>query len=211
MNYELVIFDCDGVLVDSESIANRIMAEEAIKLGAKITPEQAELHLSGGSMAASVAYIESLIDRNVPDDFVSIYRRRSFEAFQAELKMVEGIDKVLHSLSKPYCVASNGPRNKIEFNLGLTGLLSLFEQRIFSAYDIGTWKPDPEFYLHVARQLNTSPEHCIVIEDSKYGVRAAHGAGMKVFGYAPHLHRNDELEAEGAVVFESMHQLIGLL
>ncbi len=211
MKYELIIFDCDGVLVDSEAIVNRIIYQQARELGASLTFEEAEDRFLGGNLNMVIAYIEQEIGRPVPDDFVSVFRKRSFDAFETEVQAVKGVEAVIQQLTKPYCVGSNGPRNKIELTLGLTGLLPYFKGKIYSAYDVGKWKPDPTLYLTVAETMGVAPHQCVVIEDSKFGVQAAQKAGMDVFGYAPHPKNAKELIAHGATVFQDMAHLLPLL
>lgn len=211
MKYELIIFDCDGVLVDSEAIVNRVIYQQARELGASLTFEEAEEKFSGGNLNMVISYVEQEIDRPVPDDFVLVFRKRSFEAFETEVQAVAGVEQLIQQLTKPFCVGSNGPRNKIELTLGLTGLLPYFEGKIYSAYDVGKWKPDPTLYLTVAQKMGVAPHQCVVIEDSKFGVQAAKRAGMDVFGYAPHPKHEQKLLAEGATVFQAMDQLFSLL
>lgn len=211
MKYELIIFDCDGVLVDSEAIVNRVIYQQARELGASLTFEEAEEKFSGGNLNMVIAYVEQEIGHPVPDDFVPVFRKRSFEAFETEIQAVAGVEQLIQQLTKPFCVGSNGPRNKIELTLGLTGLLPYFEGKIYSAYDVGKWKPDPTLYLTIAQTMNLEPHQCAVIEDSKFGVQAAKRAGMDVFGYAPHPKHEQKLLAEGATVFQHMSQLLPLL
>ncbi len=136
MERELIIFDCDGVLVDSEAIGNRVMAKEIIKLGIPITIEEAIKKFAGGSMHQTLAYIEKQLGKPVPETFESNYRQKSFEAFQRELQPIEGIRTIISRLEHPFCVASNGPRVKIEQNLTITSLIQYFKGNIFSADDI---------------------------------------------------------------------------
>lgn len=212
MNIELIIFDCDGVLVDSETIANRVFVEEALKLGVSISTEEAVEKFTGTSMSECIAYVETMLGDTVPDNFLQTYRERSFEAFRQELQPVKGIKSVLNQLQLPFCVASNGPRDKIELNLKLTGLSDYFANRIFTAYEIGKYKPDPHFYLTVAEQMNTPPSLCVVVEDSMAGVKAAKGAGMKVFAYTENSSHSAQLLSEaGALPFSNMIDLPELL
>ncbi len=211
MKYELIIFDCDGVLVDSEGIAHRIICEQIRELGSALTLEETEDRFAGGTLEMIISYVEEEIGRPIPNNFVPIFRQRSFEAFEKEVKAVEGIEQLIQQLTKPYCVASNGPRNKIKLTLGATGLLPYFEKRIFSAYDVGKWKPDPTLYLTAAQKMGFAPHQCAVIEDSRFGVRAAMEAGMNVFGYAPRPKNAKELLEEGATIFDNMEGLLPLL
>jgi HAD superfamily hydrolase (TIGR01509 family) len=209
---ELVIFDCDGVLVDSEGIGNAVLAQAATREGAEISAEEA-LHLFRGlKMAECVVEIERRSGRRVRDDFVADLRRAMAVAFETELRAVAGIREALAAITLPVCVASNGPMSKMTHTLGLTGLLDHFEGRIFSAYDVGAWKPDPGLFLHAARSFGAEPSRCVVVEDSLSGIRAANAAGMRVLGYtAGDACAVSELGAECADLFHSMAELPTLL
>lgn len=210
MNYELIIFDCDGVLVDSEKIANYVFAEEARKLGATITNEEALETFAGTSLKFCMDYVENQIGKPLPSDFEARYRKKSFEAFKRDLKPVEGIEKVIKNLKIPFCVASNGPKKKVEFNLTNTGLYPYFEGKIFSAYEVKKWKPDPTLFLTAAQFFNANPQNCLVVEDSLSGVKAALNAGMNVLGFA-HGKNIKILEAEGVRTFQKMSDLLRVI
>lgn len=210
MNFEAVIFDCDGVLVDSELLGNRIVVECAAELGVVLPLAEAVARFRGAKMADTVAFIERRLGFPLPADFTAEVRRRMAAAFEAELQPVEGIESVLRDLEVPCCVASNGPRDKMEVSLGATGLLPYFHGRIFSAYEVGSWKPAPDLFLHAARSLGVAPENCVVIEDSVLGVQAGAAAGMRVFGYAP-AGEGASLGAAGAHPFSRMAELPSLL
>jgi len=209
---ELVIFDCDGVLVDSEGIGNAVLAQAATREGAAITAEEA-LHLFRGlKMAECVVEIERRSGRRVREDFVVDLRQAMAAAFESELRAVEGIRAALAAITLPVCVASNGPMAKMKHTLGLANLLDHFEGRIFSAYDVGVWKPDPGLFLHAARTLGAERSRCIVVEDSLSGIRAANAAGMRVLGYtAGDARAMSELGTECADLFHSMDELPALL
>ncbi|NJD08310.1 MAG: HAD family hydrolase [Methylococcaceae bacterium] len=210
MNYEAIIFDCDGTLVDSERLGNQVLVDCAAELGVPLTLDEALAQFMGGRMADAVAYIESRLGRRLPADFTERARQRMESVFRAELQVVAGAETVLRELAIPYCVASSGPRDKIELSLGLTGLLGYFEGRIFSAYEIGRWKPEPDLFLHAAAVLGVSPDRCAVVEDSVLGVRAGVAAGMTVFGYAA-MANAEALAASGAQTFDRMDLLPSLL
>lgn len=180
---ELIIFDSDGVLVDSEVIALTVFAQIAAEEGVAISVEDAIRSFRGVKMADCVREIERRLGRGVRDTFVADVRRATALAFDAELKPVEGIHAALAEITAPVCVASNGPMSKLTHALGLTKLLARFEGRIFSAYDVGSWKPDPGLFLHAAQKLGARPSRCVVVEDSLSGVRAARAAGMRVLGF----------------------------
>ncbi len=209
---ELVIFDCDGVLVDSEGIGGTVLARAAIAEGAAISAEESLRLFRGLKMAECVVEIERRLGRPVRDDFVANVRQNMAKAFESDLQAVEGIHAALAAITVPVCVASNGQLRKMRHTLGLTNLLGHFEGRLFSAYDVGAWKPDPGLFVHAARTLGADPSRCVVVEDSLSGIRAAHAAGMRVLGYtAGDAHAISELGAECAELFHSMDQLPFLL
>jgi HAD superfamily hydrolase (TIGR01509 family) len=185
---QAIIFDCDGVLVDSERLANAVLVEYVREFGLVLSLEEALAQFTGGKMADCVAELERRLGHSLPDHFVPTFRERSAAAFRVHLRPIEGVEalvKNLHQRNLPYCVASSGPREKIELNLRITGLLGYFQARIFSAYEVGQWKPDPGLFLHAAQALGVEPQQCAVIEDSRPGVQAGLAAGMQVFAYQP--------------------------
>ncbi len=210
MHFEAVIFDCDGTLVDSEVLGIQVLVECVAELGLAFPLEEAIARFTGAKMADSIAIIEQRLGCPVPDDFVPKMRQRMAEVFRERLQPVEGVEVVLQKLSIPYCVASNGPREKMEVSLHVTGLLPYFQGRIFSAYDIGSWKPEPLMFLRAAQALGVSPERCAVVEDSILGAQAGKAAGMAVFGYDP---KGDGaiLSDAGAQTFSSMADLLPLM
>lgn len=210
MSYKCVIFDCDGVLVDSESISIRVLIEMAQTVGVKIQFEFASNEFAGKALKSMFDYIEERATEKLPESFEQDYRDRTFEAFRKGLKPIEGIHQLLENLEIPYCVASNGPVNKMRLNLTTTKLIDQFEGRIFSAYEIQSWKPDPGIFLHAAKEMGFAPHECVVIEDSISGVKAAKSGGFDVYGFAND-HNKDALEREGAKVFHTMNSLHQML
>jgi HAD superfamily hydrolase (TIGR01509 family) len=208
--YKCVIFDCDGVLVDSETLGNTVLVNMANALGANITLEYALKHFKGGTIKGVVEQIERLTGRPAPSNFQDEYRKTSYELFKKEIKPIKGIIEVLDNLKESFCVASSGPETKIKLNLECIGLLDYFENKIFSCYTIQKWKPDPAVFLWAAKSMGYKPEECIVIEDSITGVRAAKNGGFDVFGFTEHDY-NNELEKEATHTFAKMEQLINLL
>ena len=178
--YSCVIFDCDGVLVDTEPIANRVLVDMANALGADIDMEYAYEFFKGNALQHCLQLIRERIDGPLPKHFEQQFRQESFEAFKREVRPVKGIKTVLDVLSVPFCVASSGPQNKIELNLELTGLTPYFSGRIFSCYTIQRWKPDPEVFLWAARTMGFDPSQCLIVEDSKLGVTAGLNGGFDV-------------------------------
>lgn len=210
MKYELVIFDCDGVLVDSEGLSSQVFSEEIGKLGWEISAKEVLQRFKGGKFADALAEIEANITQAMPADFEQLLRRRTFAAFEQKLQPIPGISEALDELHLPFCVASNGPRNKIELNLGITNLLPRFTQRIFSAYELEIWKPDPSFYLTVAERMGYAKETCLVIEDSYAGMQSATRAGIDVWVYAKD-EVDQDIEQTGVPVFSNMSELPTLI
>jgi HAD superfamily hydrolase (TIGR01509 family) len=182
---ELVIFDCDGTLVDSEELGTSVLLEMAGELGLHLPLRETNLLFRGWQLDRCVAQIETWLGRKLPDDFVAQVRLRTRSTFEAKLKPIPGAVELVRALRLPMCVASSGPREKIELSLSLTGLLPYFKDRIFSGYELGSWKPDPGLFLHAARTLGVEPARCAVVEDSLVGVQAGIAAGMQVFAYQP--------------------------
>jgi HAD superfamily hydrolase (TIGR01509 family) len=209
--FQLVIFDCDGVLVDSERITNQVFADLLGELGLAFTLEDMFEHFVGHSMAACVDKITALLGQPPPADFEASYRARSKRAFETELTAVAGIEEALAQIAIPDCVASNGPMHKMRLTLGLTGLLPRFEGRLFSAQGVARPKPAPDLFLHAARSCGVAPGDCVVVEDTPTGVAAGVGAGMTVLGYAA-LTPGHRLRAAGAHhLFDRMVDLPHLL
>ncbi len=208
MGIDLVIFDCDGVLVDSEGITTRVYIACLADLGLTWRYEDAVHRFRGGKLADVVAEAEADLGRPLPPDFTEGFRERLFAALQQEIEPIPGIVQALDTLPYPTCVASNGPRAKMDATLGTTGLLERFEGRIFSAYDVGSFKPEPGLFLHAAASLGARAERCVVVEDSDGGVRAAVAAGMHALAFDAH---GAGLAAEGATRFTDMAALPGLL
>ncbi len=207
---KLIIFDCDGVLVDSEPLSNRTIAEQMQELGIPMTEEEAIKLFAGGSLKNVTDYVKSVTGQDAPADMLEVYRTRSYDLFRKELEPVSGIKELLEGLPNKRCVASNGPLDKMKLNLGLTNLMHFFEGNLFSAYEIGHWKPDPRLFLHAAKIMDFEPKDCVVIEDSDHGIHAAKSAGMQVYGYAGRTPR-EKLEKAGAIVFDDMNHLLDLL
>ncbi|MCF7567717.1 HAD-IA family hydrolase [Sabulilitoribacter arenilitoris] len=208
--YKCVIFDCDGVLVDSETIGNQVFVDMANELGANIDLQYATKHFKGGFLQNSIEHISKLIDSEIPQSFEEEYRKRSFDAFKSNIKPIQGILEVLQNIKRPFCVASSGPESKIKLNLELTGLLPYFENNIFSSYTIQKWKPDPGIFLLAAETMGYKPSECIIIEDSLSGVKAAINGGFDVFGFTMHDYDN-ELKTLATKTFDNMNDLLKMI
>ncbi len=196
----LVIFDCDGVLVDSERIANREFAALLREIGLDFTlPEMFETFV-GNSMPRCVEIITERLGHAPPDDLLDRYSTQVASVLPRELTAVAGVVALLDRLDEagiPYCVASNGEHPLMRIKLGVAGLLERLEGKRFSAADVVRPKPAPDLFLHAARSMGADPSRCVVIEDSALGVQGAHAAGMQVIGYAD-LMPEERLRAAGA-------------
>ncbi|MGC4043180.1 MAG: HAD family hydrolase [Armatimonas sp.] len=211
MEYRQILFDCDGVLVDSERLTNTVFAEMLGELGLVFTLEDMFGQFVGNSTATCMALIEEKLGRPVPGGFLADYKQRCKIVLERELKPVSGVRNVLERLSVPYGVASSGDHEKIRLTLGITKLLPFFEGRIFSVTDVAHPKPAPDVFLYAARTLGASPAETLVIEDTPIGVRAGVAAGMRVIGYAELMSTQRLTEAGALTCVYSMDQLGQLL
>lgn len=182
--FELLILDNDGVLVDSEPIANRVLSKLLTEYGDPTTFEETVERYMGTSLAHTREVVEAKLGRPLPADLEDRYHHELFEHMRAELRPINGIEAALDAIDLPTCVASSGTHERIEFALKTTGLYPRFAGRIFSAQDVQRGKPFPDLFLYAAEQLGADPAACVVVEDSPYGVQAAKAAGMTVIGYA---------------------------
>jgi len=210
IGYKCIIFDSDGVLVDSETLSASVFQEMARELGFDLDFETAVEYFAGTSMKENLRFIQENIQGSLPDGFEQEFRKRSYEVYRTDLKAVEGVHDLIKKLRIPFCVASSGPVEKIRLNLELVNLLDQFENRIYSSYDIDKWKPDPGIFLHAAEEMGFRPEECLVIEDSASGIRAAISGGFMVFAMAGEKRRS-HFEQLGAVTFKNMKELERLL
>lgn len=208
---QLVIFDCDGVVVDSEIISNRVMTEMLAELGLKLSFEQTIDRFIGKSLPQCMGIISDMLERKLPDDFQTGFAQRTRTALTASLTPVLGIEEVLSSLRVPYCIASNGNRAKLTFTLGLTGLGSRFEGRMYCAEDVPNPKPAPDLFLYAARQHDAEPSRCVVIEDTPTGISAAKAAGMTAYGFASMTPSSRLHDAGANAVFHRMSELPAML
>ncbi|MER6120237.1 HAD family hydrolase [Streptomyces sp. A0642] len=187
MRYELVIFDNDGVLVDSEPIANTILAGYLTELGHSTSYEESLRDYMGSAVHRVHDLVEERGGEKLPADFDDTLHARIFAAFQQDLTPVPGVEDVLGELVAdgiPYCVASSSSHERIRVSHRVTGLDQWFEEEwIFSAEDVGRGKPAPDLFLLAAERMGVAPERCVVIEDSPLGVEAARAAGMDVYGF----------------------------
>ena len=214
--FDLVIFDCDGVLVDSEVISCRAHAEVLTRHGYPISVEQVFDRFLGRSSRQAHLEVEAELGRRLPDDFHTQLQDELFQSFAATLEPIPHLDQALAAIAQPVCVASSGSQERMRVSLGRVGLYDQFAPHIFSASQVTHGKPAPDLFLFAAAQMATSPERCLVIEDSIAGVTAARAAGMTVFGFHGGSHcrpgYGDTLRAAGAAVtFDDMRRLPGLV
>jgi phosphoglycolate phosphatase len=210
MKYELIIFDCDGVLVDSEPIYHGILSEMLNEIGLPFTLEESMQTFAGRPDAAVEAIIEERLGRPVPFNFFKEHHERAYAMFRRDLEPVPGIVEVLSTLMVPTCVASSGEHERMQTTLGKTGLLPKFEGRLFSATEVEYGKPAPDLFLYAANKMDARPKNCAVIEDAIPGVQAGISAGMTVFGFAAHADPK-AMDDAGARVFLDMSELTSLL
>jgi HAD superfamily hydrolase (TIGR01509 family) len=215
-NTSLVIFDCDGVLVDSELIESRVLAEELTALGFPITADECQDRFTGLSMTSVIESIEGQWERSLPADFSGRVRARDLAVFATELQAVPGIAAALDAIPLARCVASSGSPEKVRYALTLTGLLDHFEPHLYTAHMVERGKPAPDLFLLAAERMGVPPAACTVVEDSVAGIEAARAAGMRVLGFAGAGHAGpgyaDLLrQARPGTVFADMAELPGLL
>ncbi|WP_421861565.1 HAD family hydrolase [Parvibaculum sp.] len=211
----LVIFDCDGVLVDTEPVANRALARFLGECGYEISYEECRHLFVGRTMQAVQEHVEDALGRPLGIDWPARIRDETLKAFAQGIEPVAGARDTLQTLAareKPYCVASSGRFEKMRFTLGATGLLPLVEDVLFSAEEVAHGKPAPDLFLHAAARMGHAPESCLVIEDSLPGVQAGVAAGMRVIGYAGDpMTDAAALKREGAHVISDMSALLNLI
>ncbi|ORT53843.1 HAD family hydrolase [Streptomyces sp. CB03238] len=213
MRYELVIFDNDGVLVDSEPLSNTLLAAYLTELGHLTSYEDSLRDYMGAAMHRVHDLVLERTGQRLPEDFDEIFHARVFAAFERELEVVAGVPEVLGKLvaeGVPYCVASSGSHERIRVGHRKTGLDRWFgEGNVFSSQDVGRGKPAPDLFLYAAERMGVAPERCVVVEDSPLGVQAALAAGMAVYGFTAMTAAGKLAGANG--YFEDMGELMGLL
>ncbi len=186
MPAQVLVFDLDGTLVDSEGLSARVMLEMLPALDDSV--EGWIQRYRGGRLRHVLDDIERRLGCALPTDFESLFRSRVAQLFASELQPMPGALEMLDAIAASEhrrCIASSGPPAKIRHSLSVTGLARYFDQHVYSAYEIGSWKPDPGLFLHAAAAMSVAPADCLVIEDSIVGIRAAQAAGMPVLHYCP--------------------------
>jgi HAD superfamily hydrolase (TIGR01509 family) len=208
----LVIFDCDGVLVDSEPLANRVLSDLLADCGLRLGADEVMKRFVGKTKRGCLELATELLGAPLPARFSTDWDAALFSAFRAELRAVEGVTTVLDALDVPYCVATNSSHERLGIALEATGLAARFEGRRFSAADVARPKPAPDLFLHAAGAMGVPPARCVVVEDTPTGVRAAVDAGMAVLGFAAAPHTDAAaLQSAGATIFRRMADLHPML
>jgi HAD superfamily hydrolase (TIGR01509 family) len=211
--FDLVIFDCDGVLVDSERLANEVFAGILREVcGLDFSLDEMFDTFVGHSKAQCLAKIEAMIGEPPPDELERRYREDINQALASSVQAIDGIEAVLAQLALPCCVASSGSHDKMRLTLGKTGLIGYFDGNIFSTSEVERGKPHPDIYLHAAARMGVSdPGRCVVIEDSPLGVTGAVSAGMRVYGFAELMSARKLHDAGAHKVFDRMSDLPSLI
>ncbi len=211
---QLVIFDCDGVLVDSEVISNDVLARALTEQGLPTTLAQARRDYQGLLLAEIDSQAQAKLGRPLAKDWLERYERDRAAVFRRELRAVPGVAEAVRRIKAAgvaVCVASQGKLEKTRLSLKLTKLDPLFpNEALFSAYSVPRGKPHPDLFLHAAQAMAAKPARCAVVEDTPSGVTAAVAAGMRAFGYAADSDAT-ALRQAGAEVFEAMEELTGVL
>lgn len=209
----LIIFDCDGVLVDSEAPSNRVVAQEVTALGWPMTEAESMQAFVGFQLRDIPAVVQPHLAHPIPEGWVEHLRRQIIAAFDT-LQPMPGAAAALeavHAMGLPLRVASNSSHAEMQVKFGRTGLAHLVSGRIHSAYDVPRGKPHPDVFLHAAAAEGIDPARCLVVEDSIPGTRAARAAGMRVVGLDPHGHATEALRTEGATVIRHLDELPPLI
>jgi HAD superfamily hydrolase (TIGR01509 family) len=206
MNLKCIIFDLDGTLVDSESLCNKALLDLLPAIDESVEKLTNRYH--GKRLAEIFIDIERRFKFPIPEGFEPIYREHVAQLFEKELKPIPGVAEMLKQINHPRCIASSGPLAKMKHSLKITGLGEFFGSNLFSAYEIGTWKPDPGLFIHAAREMGFKPEECVVVEDSLTGVKAAKSADMVVLHFSS---KPIEKNGETYCAFNNMVELPVLL
>lgn len=205
-----VIFDCDGVLVDTEPVAGEVLSGLICELGVPTTVEQTMATYMGRSWASCMEILARQLGGPPPSDLHERYMAGVTDEWRRSLRAVPGVEAALDAIELPTCVASSGEHERMRLTLGLTGLLPRFEGRIFSATEVANGKPAPDLFLHAAERMGFEPADTVVVEDTVPGVQAGRAAGMRVLAFARYV-QPAELAGAGGEVFDDMRELPALL
>ena len=205
---DCVIFDCDGTLVDSEHLNTHGICLKLSEFNINIPTSTLIQRFRGKKLELIISELESEYKVDLGDTFVSEYRSLVNNLFEQHLRECDGVSNMLKKLTKPKCIASGAPHQKIQKALDVTGLSNFFETNIYSSHDINSWKPDPEIFLYAAKAMKTVPEHCMVVEDSLVGIEAAKSANMTAILYDP---EKNYTAMQGVHIIRDMHEVIALI
>ncbi|RDL45700.1 HAD family phosphatase [Marinomonas piezotolerans] len=208
--YDAILFDCDGVIVDTETIATSILQRNLKHIGLDLDDHTMHTQFAGFTNKDNLALAEQLLGHPLPSDFAENYRQEFNETIQTSLTPIEGVPELLSKIQCPIAMATNAQTTEMELKLGIIGLSERFHTR-FSVDDVAHGKPAPDLYLAAANALNIAPQHCIVIEDSLAGIQAGKAAGATVLAFSSTLSRSAQLEAGATDTFNSMQELMALL
>ena len=209
--FDLVIFDCDGVVVDSERLVFEVFGSFIGSLGVHLTDEETREQFLGRTLAECMAIVEQLRGKPAPSGALERYTAERDRVLREQVQAVEGIREVLETLTIPYCIASSGGYDKMRITLGATKLMPFFEGRLFSATEVACGKPAPDIFLFAAERMGASPARTAVVEDSVNGVLAGRAAGMTVLGYVDLTPPAKLVEAGATRTFTQMRELPTLL
>ena len=209
--FDLVIFDCDGVVVDSERIVFEVFGSFIRSLGVHLTDEETREQFLGRSLADCMKIVERFRGSPAPAGSLERYTADRDRVLREQVEPVAGIREVLETLTIPFCIASSGGYDKMRITLGATKLMPLFEGRLFSATEVPRAKPAPDVFLFAAERMGASPARTAVIEDTVNGVLAGCAAGMTVFGYVDLTPAEKLVEAGARATFSRMRELPALL
>ncbi|RUS60992.1 HAD family hydrolase [Pseudorhodobacter sp. E13] len=205
MDFDLVIFDCDGVLIDSEIISARMLVAELAGMGVSIDMAYVAHHFLGRSYPTVMKVIKQDFGVNLTPEFEESYRTRLLAAFARDLKAITHVHDVLGALSVPWCIATSSSPVRAKQSLGITGLSEVVGSKLFTASEVPNGKPAPDLFLHAAAKMGATPARCLVIEDSLNGIRAARAAGMPVWRFVGGSHLRDTWQAEPEGAIPDLH------
>ena len=209
--FDLVIFDCDGVVVDSERLVFEVFGSFIRSLGVSLTDEETREQFLGRTLGECMAIVERLRGSPAPAGALERYTAERDRVLREQVQAVEGIREVLETLTIPYCIASSGGYDKMRITLGATKLMPFFAGRLFSAAEVPRGKPAPDIFLFAAQRMGAIPERTAVVEDSVNGVLAGCAAGMTVLGFVDLTPASKLIEAGASRTFTRMSELVALL
>ncbi|PYF84530.1 MULTISPECIES: HAD family phosphatase [Marinomonas] len=209
-SYKAIIFDCDGVIVDTENISNTILKTMLSECGLELDDETLHAKFTGFTNQENLINAEKLLGKPLPANFDEDYRQRFHAVIEADLEPIKGVRNLLNKITVPIAMATNARRKEMDFKLNKIQLAERFATR-FCVEDVDNGKPAPDLYLKAAKALNVTPEDCLVIEDSIAGITAGRAAGMRVLAYSETLDAQMQTAAGATQCFKTMKELEGLL